>query len=77
MMHGTHNVKIKSALTAERTLFQCVQKQYSEGNILTKKKVKELIKIKIVRCAVIITMQLFLLQLQNKEKRKIRVECMR
>ena len=40
MMHGTHNVKIKSALTAERTLFQCVQKQYSEGNILTKKKKK-------------------------------------
>jgi hypothetical protein len=27
--------EMKSALNTERTLFQCVQKQHSEGNILT------------------------------------------
>jgi hypothetical protein len=56
---------MKSALTTERKLFHRVQKQYSEGNILTQNtEATEIIKI--VRCPIVITIQLFLLQYQNK-----------
>ena len=57
---------MKSALTTERTLFTGSKKKYSERNILTPPKIEATEKIKIVRYPVIITMQMFLLQHQNK-----------